>query len=329
MPADLYWLPPAPPNWKQRLRSVAEPGSGEDAWREVIALSQFNLSFSATNALANALRTLTAPSTSERLAILSSSTTSHLHSSLRVSALRRGIPLEIYECDYGQYRQVLLDASSPLYAFRPTTILFCLDASHVCSNIDPRAPDGGADAFATGLRELWRVAQTRLGCEVLQQTIMNRLPDLLGNNEHRYAVSPATFTRAVNVRLRAYADATQVDLVALDHRVAHDGRAAWHNIPIWLKAKQESLALRRTALWRLGRSSARRAERPSGEMLRARSRQHFMERRHRRRRLGRDRRRAGKRARRGSPRAPGLRTVAPGAGHSPCGLLEERGLDRP
>ena len=44
-----------------------------------------------------------------RLAILGSSTLAHLHSAVRIGGLRRGIWIETYENDYGQYLQELVD----------------------------------------------------------------------------------------------------------------------------------------------------------------------------------------------------------------------------
>ena len=250
MSPDLYWLPAPPVDWRDRLRRLADPAGHDRAWDEAVALAKHRLNVQQTNALDAVVEktfprgtTGAAGTKPERLAILSSSTTSHLRPALRIAALRRGIWLDTYENTYGQYRQELLDPNSPLYAFRPTAVIFCLDASHICSGLHQVEDQAGAaaclDDVVAMVGDLWRTAQTRLGCVVLQQTVMNRHASLLGNNEHRHVLSPAAFTQAVNERLREEADKAGVDLVALDARVARDGLAAWHSVPFWLKAKQE------------------------------------------------------------------------------------------
>ena len=265
MSPELYWLPAPPADWRERLKRLAAAagnrGASDDgakggrawdehAWNEAVSLAKHCLNFQQTNALATVVGTTfphgysgSAGTKPERLALFSSSTTSHLQPGLRVAALRRGIWLDIYENEYGQYRQELLAPDAALTAFQPTAVLFCLDASHVCSGLHQAHDQAGAEAcldeVVATLRELWRTAQTRFGCVVLQQTIMNRHAAVLGNNEHRYALSPAAFTSSLNERLRAEADKAGVDMIALDSRMARDGLAVWHSAPFWLKAKQE------------------------------------------------------------------------------------------
>jgi FkbH-like protein len=247
---DLYWHPLPSHDWRPRLAALAKSKATEGAWDEAVALANHRLNFQLTNALAAVTVQLfkkppadflqTKP---ERLAILSSSTTAHLHPSLRVGALRRGLWLDTYENEYGQYRQELLDKNSALGDFSPTTVLFCLDAAHLSRGIqDCRTRDQASrfvEDFVTNLGELWRIARDRFDCHVLQQTIVPCLPPLFGENEHRYPASAAAFVAAANARLRELSDVAQGELVAVDARIAQDGLAAWHNPALWLKSKQE------------------------------------------------------------------------------------------
>jgi FkbH-like protein len=247
---ELQWLPVPPPDWRMRLKSLAAAPADERAWREAVALANYRLNFQLTNALAAVLTRLfrEAPtailqSKPERLAVLSSSTATHLLPALRVAALRRGIWVDTYENDYGQYRQELFERSSGLHGFSPTSLLFCLDAGHVAATAQGVGAREQADErlaqFGEDLRELWRMAQERFNCNVLQQSFVPRLPHLLGANEHRHPASPAGFLMAANAGLKELADSAGVDLVALDPWIARDGLDAWHSPSFWLQAKQE------------------------------------------------------------------------------------------
>src|SRR5262249_23757805 len=95
------------------------------------------------------------------------------------------------------------------------------------------------DGVLGDIKRNWRLAQDAFGCRVIQQTLMPVFPALAGSNEHRLPGSAAWLTAEINQRLRAMADAEQVDLLALDARVAQDGLAAWHDPALWFRAKQE------------------------------------------------------------------------------------------
>jgi FkbH-like protein len=246
---DLHWLPPPPADWRARLRALAAATPDRRAWEEAVGLARHDLSFQATNALATVTgrlfgETPADPATPvERLAVLSTSTTTHLLPALHVGALRRGILLVARENDYGLYRQALVEEPSWLVDFAPTAVLFALDAEHVargvaeCADLDARRRL--LDRFLADLRGLWRIAGDRFGARVLQQTIVPRFPRFVGNNEHRDPGSAAAFVDAVDARLREIADADRVDLVAVDDRIAIDGLAAWYDPTFWFRAKQE------------------------------------------------------------------------------------------
>lgn len=248
---SLHWLGPLPDDWRGRVRALgAEPAFDPDhLWDEAMALANSNLSFVLTTSLDQATRrALRAPppgltTRPERLALLGSATMGHLLPAIRVGGLRRGIWIDTYENEFGQYWQELIDPHSALHEFRPSTALVSLDAHHLVQGIDAGMTSGAAsaalDEIAIHLREIWRLLREKFGCRVIQQTVLPLHPPLLGSNEHRLAGSRAAFVARLNGALRPMADEAGVDLLALDDRVARDGLAAWHEPTFWHHAKQE------------------------------------------------------------------------------------------
>ena len=243
---QLCWLP-AEPALRARLRALdAEPASAA-AWAEAMALANTRLDFVLTNALDTVVqRRLEGPQAGSgarpvRLAVLGSSTTAHLHAALRVAALR--IWLSTFEPEYGQYWPALLDPHSALHAFRPDAVLFALDARHLTRGINAASCAAECEAHLSGtmqrLAQCWETARAAWGCQVLQQTVLNVFPSLMGSNEQRLPGSPRTATAALNGRLRSAADAAGVDLVELDDRAARDGLHAWHDPALWHRSKQD------------------------------------------------------------------------------------------
>ena len=169
-----------------------------------------------------------------RLGVLSSSTISHLLPGIRMGALRRGLLVEIYEGPYGMYRQELADLSSGLHEFRPDVVCFALDAQHLTGAVNV-----SADEALDDLRHLWHEAQTKLGCVVVQQTVLPRLLPLMGNNEDRLPQSPAAMVRRINSGLREIAALEGVYLLSVDTWAAEDGISQWHDAGLWYTSKQE------------------------------------------------------------------------------------------
>ena len=243
----LCWLP-EPADWKPRLRALAMMGPA--GWDEGVALANARLGFMQTNGLDEMMRramagTLPAEPAGKpvRLAVLSSCTTAHLHAAIRVAGLRRGIPITIHEAEYGQYWQALTEPDPALVAFRPTAILLALDAHHLAAGVDATAGEAEADAAIAEVQarivECWRAARERFGCPVLHQLPLPAHPLLLGDNEHRLPGSRSWFISRLAGRLRGMADAEGVLLVAADLHAARDGIAAWHDVGMWHRAKQE------------------------------------------------------------------------------------------
>ena len=246
----LYWLPKET-RWKERLRALrtaSEPSAA--ALQEAIALANTQLDFLQTNMLDQVVRELFRDQppqwlskTPIRLGILASSTVSHLHAGLRVAALRRGLWLTVYEHDFGQYLQELLDPKSGLHDFRPTAVLFAFDIRHLTmglhAGIQPFEAEGAFADTRNHILRCWHAAREAFQCLILQQTILPALPGLLGNNEHRLPGSPQGFIERLNSALPAMADQEAVDLVGLDRCAMRDGISYWHDAALWHRSKQE------------------------------------------------------------------------------------------
>jgi len=169
-----------------------------------------------------------------RLAILGSATTSHLPPGVRVAGLRRGLAIEVYEAPYGMYWQELMTDSSGLHDFKPNAIVLTHDARHLA------AADGAtADSALELMQSCWRKARSAFRCQIVQQTVMPVLPELMGSNEDRMPSSPAAVLNEINHRLPQLAADESVDLLALDHIVLDDGLTLWHDPAIWHRSKHE------------------------------------------------------------------------------------------
>jgi FkbH-like protein len=248
MTPQLYWLPERT-GFSDELSALSTEPTLQ-TWRSLGALAGTRLDFTMTARLDRACQKRfgeTSPPELEtrpiRLAILGSSTTEHLVPGIRVGALRRNLWVKTFTGHYGQYMQEMLDSASALHQFKPNAVLFVFDASHLFGNQTPLAHSVSGeevlDEIGAKLKGLWKAAQDHFGCHVIQQTVLPLAPTLLGQNEHRLALSQYHLTIKLNERLRTLADESVVDLLSLDQRVMLDGVSSWHDPLLWNKAKQE------------------------------------------------------------------------------------------
>lgn len=246
----LRWLPGVS-DWTKRIGELERlPASDPGAWAEIVALASHELDFVRTIRLDKSISRrfpdkpppglATAP---VRLAVLGSSTVEHLLPAIRVAAARRAIWVKIYQSDYGQYRQEILDLASGLHSFAPTAVLFALDAFHLMRGANPAMDITGAVAeterVLADLAGLWGAVRAAFQPQILQNTLLPVFPTLLGLNEQRMPGSPAALAARLSGALADAADAARVDLVAIDRWAAREGLAAWHDPVLWHRAKQE------------------------------------------------------------------------------------------
>ena len=237
MESDFDWLPERA-DWQQRLdeAKLLEPAEALEKYR---LLADSRIDFARTVRLDRAVQKCVeraglgvAGFTRVRLALLGSSTLTHLIPGIRVAGLRRNLLIEVYESAYGTYWQELANAGSGLYVFAPTVVLLALDARHIVGL-------GSSEKALETMRGCWRMAKQAFACEVLQQAVMPVFEALLGNQEHRLAGSPAALVEDTNAGLRDAADAEGVSVLALDVFAREDGIRRWHEPGLWHRAKQE------------------------------------------------------------------------------------------
>ena len=245
----LYWLPTA----RDFRRSLAELDAlrmDRSFWDGAIALAQHNLDLVQTIQLDRLIRSNAGAADSRpqaarfvRLAILATSTTSHLQPGIRIGCLRRGVNVDIYEPGFGQYRHAIADLGSEFWAFRPDVVLVALDAHHVSRGHSALGDRSAAEERLNhSLNELKRLCGTireRLPCRIILQTALPIIPALLGANEHRLPNSPRQMILSWNEALRDLAEQEGFDLITPDQYAAWQGWGCWFDPALWHKAKQE------------------------------------------------------------------------------------------
>jgi FkbH-like protein len=244
---DLYWLPLLR-GGSGELRRLAQ--AGNVGWTDLVGPALSRLDFLQTNRLDKILLRYfgdQVPDDSSvkslRVAVMSSSTADHLLPGLRVAGLRRNLHTRVYLGDYGQYLQELQDSDSALYQFQPEIFLFAFHAQHLFGALYADLSKGEAselvESVAEKIRQIWQRARQQSNGQIIQQTIIPTYQPLLGSNEHRSHGSRSNLVNRVNGRLRELADEEGVDVLALDHYMANDGTAAWHDPGLWHLSKQE------------------------------------------------------------------------------------------
>ena len=240
----MEWLPVAQ-DFQGYLRLALEPSP--DRLENLAALAQHRLSFLETIQLDRALGQVWAEPpqgfSPVRLAILSSATVDHLVPPIRVSGLRRRLLIDVNVGPYGQYRQQILDAESPLRRLRPQVVLLALCAREAIAAVPLTATATEADA-AIGwaideLRMLWRKAREAFQATVVQQTFLNVADPLFGSYDRFVAGSPVQLITRLNERLSQAAAEDGVLLLDIARAGERDGLDVWFDVTRWLQAKME------------------------------------------------------------------------------------------
>jgi FkbH-like protein len=175
-----------------------------------------------------------------RVAVLGSFTTGQLVALLDLYLSAERVGAEIYEADYGTLRQELLDSESGLYSFQPDFVIVATtwrDLGHRPELTDTRAEVRvKVDAEVADWMALWRAAQERLGCQIIQNNFDAPPWRTLGNLESRHSGGFARFIALVNQALEESAPSF-VTIHDVDHLAASWGRWEWGDERFYHHAK--------------------------------------------------------------------------------------------
>ncbi|MCC6239319.1 MAG: HAD family hydrolase [Phycisphaerales bacterium] len=172
-----------------------------------------------------------------RVAILGSYTTVQFKQMLAVAAIKYGIQLELYESDFGQYQQDIVDPDSRLYRFDPQFVILATHAGEV------HLPDFTDDPTAALEREtarwvgLWQRLRQRSKAKIIQHNFALEEAVAMGHLATRLAGSRYNMMQQLNHRLAMAAgnDVAMVDCQRLSSLI---GQWRWFDPKYWNLSKQ-------------------------------------------------------------------------------------------
>lgn len=175
-----------------------------------------------------------------RLAVLGSFTTKQLVALIELQLFAAGIDAEVYEGEYGVFRQEILDPTSQLHAFKPQVVFLATARRDL-----GRRPGLGATAAEVAQlvaaerdewASLWQAAYQSIGCQVIQNNFVAPAWRSFGNHEGRQPGSLGRFVEQMN---RALTDAAPPHVVVhdVDHLAAAWGRWQWDDSRFFHQAK--------------------------------------------------------------------------------------------
>jgi FkbH-like protein len=175
-----------------------------------------------------------------KIAVLGSFTTHQLVSLIELYLCAGGVGAEIYEADYGTFRQEILESESELYRFRPDFIFLATswrDLGH-----RPNLTDGQeavrqkVEAELADWTLLWRTAHERHPCQIIQNNFDLPPWRTLGNHESRHPSGLSRYATLVNLGLEEAAPPF-VTIHDIDYLSAMWGRAEWGDERFYHHAK--------------------------------------------------------------------------------------------
>jgi FkbH-like protein len=175
-----------------------------------------------------------------RLAVLGGPTTIQLAEMINIFAEAIDIPLEIYECDYGLFRQEILSPGSGLDHFQPDIVFLATGARDV-SRVPPVVAsaddiDRIAEEEFAGWQSLWQTARDRWGAAVIQNTFEIAPWNAMGHYSLRHPASRESYLARLNALFAASAP-THVVLHNLQHLISGIGSREWFDLAFYLEAK--------------------------------------------------------------------------------------------
>lgn len=177
---------------------------------------------------------------SVKFAILGSFTTKQLADFIDLFLFAAGVEAEIYECEYGTFRQEILDTQSGLHQFAPQILFLATTWRDLGRRpeFDSSTDDvaGLVEAECADWAALWRKANEALGCQIIQNNFTMPAWRAFANHESRQAGSPARHIALVNQTMASMAP-SYVTIHDVDYLACLAGRWRWDDPRFYHNAK--------------------------------------------------------------------------------------------
>lgn len=178
---------------------------------------------------------------SKKVAVLSSVTSHHLVSILKLFLYQRGIAPVFYEGEYDGITMELMNPDSELYSFKPDILL--LITYHTDIKDYPRlfSSEGEIGKWVNQklqhYQNLWTLANGIEGCHIFQTSFVSPIQRQLGNLEANYYFSPSNCIRLLNIELTRQKP-PYVTLLDMDYLASSFGKYNWFNESTYYMSKQ-------------------------------------------------------------------------------------------
>ena len=306
--SQLAWLPAAPEDFSAQCRQLLDDRS--DLGEHLQRLANHALDENQLNRLAKVVRKARdaghslAPLTPFRIGLISNATSHFIVPPLVASAARYGIALECIEANYDQAMQVALSPDSIINQAQCDAVLVAIDHRGLPLNATPgdaQAAQVRVQAALAHLNMIRDGLRSNSNAICILQTLPRPVESSFGNFDLALPGTPRQLVDEINRGIALSVAGTEDLLLDVAHIADTVGLADWHDPTLWNMAKlpfaSSFLPLYADHVCRLIGGAARQEPQVPG----ARSGQHAVGRRDRRRRAGGHRHRPGRRRRRGPP----------------------------
>lgn len=242
--SELQWLPPAPKNFSEKLRSL-EVSSGSIG-QELQALAQYRLNLNQLTKLAKVIAKVNtegkslSPLVPFRLAVLSNSTIDLIVPAMVASAARRGIALEVIQPSYDQVAQEALTPDSKINSSNPDAVLLALDFRALPLKFSPGDVEASA-AAAQGvlgyLQSLRNGIKANSNPVCIFQTFASPVETLFGSLDRALPGTLRCLIDNVNHEISELVLGSGDVLLDVGGLAETVGLANWHNTQLWNMAK--------------------------------------------------------------------------------------------
>jgi FkbH-like protein len=219
-------------------RAHLESGAFEQACRWACAVVNAGDDFASWQAASAILRKSGANlALRAKVALLGSYTTAQFGPMLQLAAGRLGIRIDLYESEYGQYRQEVLDPASGMYQFAPDFVFLAVHEGDLQLDMYSATPDDDVARELARWTSLWDVITDRSSARILQPTFVQPTQAPMGHLGAKLLGSRYRMLQSLNTRL-GDESGERVQLIDCERIASTIGRDRWFDPRYWHMSKQ-------------------------------------------------------------------------------------------